>query len=114
MREFTYKLKELVNEEKNPFSGTVVLKLPKFTERNVLLREISFKRDQVNEADVTTNLEVLEKLVKIVQDHVLKVDVKKGEKQFLTLDELEYDFHFSLFVLDVGMVIVQGIDLGNV
>lgn len=113
MREFDYKLKEEVNGEKNPYHGVVKIKLPKFIERNKMLREVTYKVNDKGETSVSDNLDSLEKMADILSKFVLKVEVYKGEKSFHTLEELEYDNGYTTFILDVGMAILQGVDLGN-
>lgn len=113
MREFEYRLQKQVNDELNPYSGVVKLKLPKFSERSKILRDINFKRDEKGEIDTSSSLESLEKLEKVVKDHVLKMEVKKNKKVFNTCEELEYDNSYATFVNEIATVIINGVDLGN-
>lgn len=114
MREFEYKLQKQVNDEPNPYSGSVKLKLPKFAERSRILRDVNFKRDNKGEIDTFGSLESLERLEQVVKDHVLKMEVKKGKKIFNTCEELEYDNSYGTFVNEVATVVINGVDLGNV
>jgi hypothetical protein len=114
MKEVDYKLVKEVNGEPNPYSGKVVIKLPKFAERSRILREVNFKRGPDGEVDLQSSLEGLEKLDAIVKQHVVKMDVKKGKKAFHTCEELEYDSGYGSFINEVAGVVLNGVDLGNV
>ncbi len=113
MKEFEYKLSKEVLGQPSPYSGKVKIKVPKYVERNRMLREVNFKQNVGNEVDVNSNLESMDRLSEIVKEHVLKMEVKKGKTQFHSVEEIEYDMDANSFFTEVGMVIVRGIDLGN-
>ncbi len=113
MKEFEYELQKEVLGNPNPYSGKVKIKLPKYLERNKLLREINFKSSKEGEVGLSDNIGSLDKLYDVCNEYVLKLDVRKGKKPFHKLDELEYDEDFSSFVTEVGMTIVRGVNLGN-
>jgi hypothetical protein len=110
---FEYKLAEQnENGEPNAFSGKVKLKICSFVERNELMKKINFKVDQA-EAKLADNLDAGSRLAEVVKDYLVEMKVKKGEKEFISLDEIDYDQDVGLFYAEVGLVLCKGIDLGK-
>lgn len=113
-REIEYELKaKNADGKKAPYSGKVKLKLLPFKERNKLMKSLNIKADQANAA-LNDNLDMLDKLADITKENMIAMSVCKGDKNFETLDELDYDENVSEFYTEVGMVIVSGINLGKI
>jgi hypothetical protein len=112
-KEFEYKLKEQdENGDAAPYKGKVKLKVLPFIERNELLKRVNFKLDQSN-AELADNLDSTARLAEVVKENVISMEVKKGKKVFKDLEEIDYDKDVGIFYTGLGLVVCQGIDLGN-
>lgn len=106
--EFEYEL----HGELAPYKGKVKLKIVSFLERNEMMKRVNFKLDQSN-VELSDNLDAASRMSEIVKENLVSLDVCKGKKKFNTLEELDLDCDVAGFYVEVGSVLLRGIDLGE-
>jgi len=109
MKEYQIKL-----SKDNPFQGEVRVKIPSFTERNILVKELNFSVSKDSQVAIQENIDSINKLAEIVRSNVISFKVKLEGQTFDSWDDLDYLAEVQSFYLDVGQIISKGITLGNV
>ena len=112
MKEFEYTLKKGDKDMPMPYKGKVKLKVVSFLERNEMMKKVNFKIDQTN-VELSDNLDAASRMSEVVKDNILSLEVFKGKKKFETLEELDFDCDVAAFYVEVGTVLLRGIDLGK-
>jgi len=98
-------------EKDNPFEGTVILKVPKYTERLQFMKTCNFG----SKVEDGVNYDSMIEMIKIAKDHITKVELKRKEdgQEFTTVDDLEYDSEGSEILNELGTKILGGVKLGK-
>lgn len=93
---------------KSPFSGFVEVEIPSYTERMDILKSLNFSdKDGIN-------VESGQKVIKLVEKHVVNVSLSFGESEKInSLEELGYYKEGTELINGISAIIVQGIPLGN-
>ena len=113
MEKYDYHLKKEVNGEDNPYQGWVRIKLPSYKEKMKIQRDVNFSQKEDGTVEAGNNLDVMEKMGDLMEEYIIKMEVKKGKRTFTSFEELQYDNSVFTFVSEVGLAIVNGVDLGN-
>lgn len=94
--------------------GEVKIRVPKYTERLRYVKECNFKLDGSGNAVLSTDqLDSVIKMIEFASKHVVSVDLKHGEKEFKTWEELECDPVCDSFISSFSGEILSGVSLGN-
>ena len=109
------KLKENKTTEKeidNPFKGSVIIQVPKYTERLGYIKECNFNPD---DGASSSTYESMIKMVGIAKKHITKVELLRisDEQIFSSVDDLEYDKEGSDVLNTIATLVLEGVKLGK-
>jgi hypothetical protein len=93
------------------WSGTLSLKVPGFSERLTLAKELNISGLQ--DAPQDEQLDMLMALYKKVQTHIEAVNLKCGDFEVKDLDTLECVSDFIPIVVEIVQVLANGISVGK-
>ncbi|GAH17770.1 unnamed protein product, partial [marine sediment metagenome] len=82
------------DEKKNPFTGSIIIEVPKYTQRLQYLKECNFKTNKAGEVDQSGGTyDSIIKMIDIAKKHMTKVEVMRVEDGLLfeSIEDLEYD-----------------------
>ena len=102
MKTFDYK------PQNESFEGIVKVDLPTYKERIDLVKQIGTDITEANAINKAGDI------LKLVEKHVVSVDLTHANgAKFKSLDDLGYYKEGSEIVNELGMVVLNGIPLGN-
>ncbi|RLC38721.1 hypothetical protein DRH27_01580 [Candidatus Falkowbacteria bacterium] len=110
MKLYKYEPKMIKDLEGNDvecvFKGYVELQIPTYKERMTITKEIMVdgKSSEVEQGI---------KLIDLVEKHVKTVNLKCGELEIKTVDDLGYSKEGTELINNMSTIIIQGIPLGN-
>ncbi len=115
MKQFSYK-PQLQKDDKPVFSGEVVIQLPRYAERMMLLKSINFKASGDGKVDFAGDqIDSLVRMIGIAEKHVLSVNVTRVEDgyEFKSIEDLEYDKDGSELINEIANVVISGVKMGK-
>jgi len=93
------------------WSGKVMLKIPSWKDRAKLAQELGLVK--AAEAPMAEKVAIMASAAEKLTEHIESIDVKFGEHEFKTLEDLGYTKEGSALIMELGMMVIQGISLGK-
>jgi len=104
--------KEIAYKPQNQgWSGSVTLKVPTYKDRLKMAQQLGISKDLMNDPD--KQMALADTLFSKVEEHVSKVDLKWGDEEFKSLEELGYFEEGTEVVNELAACLCQGISLGK-
>lgn len=101
-------------DEEWPFTGEIVVKMTKATERLKLSKEcrIEVKDGEVQSKDTT---ETAIKLIEIAKEKIKKVNLRRKDDGFVfnNVEDLEYDTEGAEILSTIGGKVLEGVKIGK-
>jgi hypothetical protein len=98
--------------KKENFHGHAVIKVPSFKERMSKLKEAGIKVSSKGEFE-SDPLQMLDKCIDLVKESVVSFEVVCGDQKVNDLEQLSYYREYQEFALEVGVLLISGIPLGE-
>ena len=113
--EFVYNLSEQTESgQVNPYKGSAKLNLLGYIQRNEVLKKLNFTIDGEGKVVFQDEYETNKILSEIARENTLSLDITNEQgKHFSSFDELDFDANVGLLYTELGLKLVQGIQLGN-
>lgn len=109
MRELKFDLKNHKN-----ITGELVLTIPTYRQRLKMIKDCNFKVNDKGEVNVSSEtLESMIKLIDLAQPHFKKVNLKCGEIQVKTFEQMESHSEFDNLITEAATSLLNAGSLGK-
>ena len=111
MKEFKYAV-----PAESIFEGHVLLSIPKYKARIKAIKDLNLQVKENGEVETSTSqFDSVEKIIDLVEKHVLAVDlkVKESGEELKEVDDLGYSQEGSELINEIGNMLLGGIKLGK-
>ena len=97
---------------KNGYSVIVELELLKYKDRIKLIKDMNFQVKGDGSIDGNP-VDQMEKLTDIVRKQIRSIRIKTSEREYTSLDELEYFVEYSEIINELIGVVLNGVKMGE-
>jgi hypothetical protein len=99
----------------SPFSGKVILKIPKYLERLELVKKFQFGVNKQSEVEASDQVDSTMKAFELIGPHVVSVEleIKETSEKITDLEELGYYQEGLALMMELAGFILGGIKLGK-
>jgi hypothetical protein len=99
-----------------PWGGTITLKMPKYVERKRMLREIGISVSSSGAVDMGSSdpVDMICKMVELVEKYVIKVEMYCDGSTFSSLDDLQTDPRADEILEEMATMFIGGLRLGKI
>lgn len=97
---------------KNSYSVIVELELLKYKDRIKLIKDMNFQVKSDGSIDGNP-LDQMEKLTDTVRRQIKSIRIKASEKEYTSLEELEYFVEYSEIINELIGVVMNGVKMGE-
>lgn len=98
---------------KNGYSVVVELELLKYKDRLRLIKEMNFQVKPDGSIDGNP-IDQMERLTESVRKQIKSIKIKTSEKEYTSLDELEYFVEYSEIINELIGIVMNGVKMGEV
>lgn len=95
------------------FEGTVSLRIPNLKERIQMAKSMNLKMNAEGELDLADGMDLIETLLDKVKESIVEVDLKMGDIEFKSPDDIDYYAEGMELIKEIGEVLSKGLSLGN-
>lgn len=93
------------------WKGSAKIKVPSYKDRIKMAQEMGI--GTIANADAGVQLDFMLSAVDRFSDHVSEINLQFGKEKFSSLEDLGYTKEGSELIMEMGLVLIQGIGLGN-
>lgn len=95
------------------FSGSIVLEIPSYKEKLAILKEVGVKVGKDGVDSGSDPMELVGKLYAEMEKRVKSVNLKYGEVEFKSLDDLGYYAESQAVIQELQAILTGGMSLGK-
>lgn len=115
MKTFDYIPGQSSAEGESPFSGKVILRIPKYLERLEMVKKFQFGVNKNAEVESSDQVDSTMRAFEIIGPHVVSMElkIKETEEEITSLEDLGYYQEGLALMMELAGFILGGIKLGK-